>query len=285
MIPSLTQVKTKLRDDRRFKETVQRARANAHQHQARSAEVERYCFFVGFPRSGSTLVGQLLNAHRHIAISHESDALRFIETGKATRLELFSMILERDRAFVDRGARGAGGYGFAVAGQWQGTTERLRVIGDKRAASSASRLGRRPDLLDRLRDVVAVPIRIITVLRNPFDNISTIARRSGRALGTVTDDYFRLVDDVVATSARASDGELHRVRSEALVADTRAELTRLCAFVGVDSPTDYLEACSSIVFPEARRTRTSAPWTPELIADVERRLASVDFLAGYTYDS
>jgi hypothetical protein len=285
VIPSLTKVKTKLRDDRRFRESIRRARASAAGHEARIDEVERYCFFVGFPRSGSTLVGQLLNAHRHIAISHESDALRFVESGRARRSELFSVILERDRAFVDRGARGAGGYAFAVPGQWQGKAEQLRVIGDKRAASSASRLGRRPDLLDQLREVVAVPIRVINVVRNPFDNISTIAKRSGRALGPVADDYFKLVDDVVATNARAQDGELHQVRSEALVADPGVELTRLCAFLGVDSPADYLEACSSIVFPEARRTRMSAPWTPELIADVERRVAAVELLAGYTYDS
>jgi hypothetical protein len=253
-------------------------------HEARIAEVERYCFFLGFPRSGTSLVGQLLSAHRDVVIAQESDVLRFIDTRSATRAEVFSLILEKDRAFVDRGASGAGGYVFAVPGQWQGKTERLRVIGDKKAAASALRLARKPELLDRLRELVAVPIRIVSPVRNPFDNISTMSGRSGRTLPEAVDFYFSLVDDVVAASARTRDGEIHRVRHEDLVADTRGELTRLCTFLEVDAPADYLEACASIVFASPRRTRDSAPWTPQLIAEVGRRIAEVDFLAGYTYE-
>src|SRR5512143_1721936 len=33
--------------------------------------VERFCLFVGYPRSGHSLVGAFLNAHRHAVVSHE----------------------------------------------------------------------------------------------------------------------------------------------------------------------------------------------------------------------
>jgi hypothetical protein len=283
-IHSLAQYKKALRKARRYKASVRRARVGAVRHEARIAEVERYCFFVGFPRSGTSLVGQLLNAHREIVISHESDALRFIETRGATRNEVFGMILENDRAFVRRGAEG-GGYDFVVPGQSQGSADRIRVIGDKKAGASATRLGRNPALLDQLRDVVGVPIRIVSLVRNPYDNISTLASRSSITLEEAADTYFRLAADNMTVGSVARDGELHRVRFEQLVADPRGELNRLCAFLDVDAPVEYIDACASIVFDSPRRTRTSAPWTPALIADVERRIAGVDFLSGYTYDA
>jgi hypothetical protein len=282
-IASVADYKTRLRKARRYRASVRRAKVGAQRHEARGAEVERYCFFLGFPRSGTSLVGQLLNAHRHMVISHESDALRLLETRGLTQAELFGMILENDRAFVRRGPEG-GGYDFAVPGQWQGRTERLRVIGDKKAGATATRLGRSPVLMERLRDVVNVPIRIVSLVRNPFDNISTLASRGHTSLEAAADRYFRLAGDIEATSARARDGELHRVRFEDFVADAGGELARLCAFLEVDAPADYLDACASIVFDSPRRTRTTAPWTPALIADVERRIAGIDFLAGYTYD-
>ena len=282
-IASVAEYKTRLRKARRYRASVRRARVGAQRHEARGAEVERYCFFLGFPRSGTSLVGQLLNAHRHMVISHESDALRLLETRGLTQAELFGMILENDRAFVRRGPEG-GGYDFLVPGQWQGTTERLRVIGDKKAGATATRLGRSPELMDRLREVVGVPIRIVSLVRNPFDNISTLASRGETSLEESADRYFRLAGDIAATSARARDGELHRVRFEDFVSDARSELARLCAFLEVDAPDDYLDACSSIVFDSPRRTRTGAPWTPDLVADVQRRIEAVDFLAGYTYD-
>ena len=281
----MAQYRKALRKARRFRASVRRARANSARHAARGAEVERFCFFLGFPRSGTSLVGQLLNAHRHIVISHESDVVRFIESPSTTRAELFSLIVEKDLEFIDRGASGAGGYEFAVPGQWQGSTERLRVLGDKKASASASRLARNPELLGRLRDVVGVPLRVVTVVRNPYDNIATMAKRSQSSLDAATETYFGLADDVAVTSARLQVDELHRLRMEDLTDDPRGELARLCAFLGVDAPVDYIDACVSIVFEAPRRTRTSAPWTPALIANVERRIAGIDFLAGYTYDT
>jgi hypothetical protein len=41
-------------------------------------QVQSYCMFVGHPRSGHTLIGALLDAHPHIVIAHELNALRYV---------------------------------------------------------------------------------------------------------------------------------------------------------------------------------------------------------------
>ena len=43
--------------------------------------VERYCMFIGYTRSGHSLVGSLLDAHPNIIIGHELNALKLFERG------------------------------------------------------------------------------------------------------------------------------------------------------------------------------------------------------------
>src|SRR5688572_9593174 len=71
------------------------------------ADVRGYCMFVGYPRSGHSLVGSLLNAHPNVVIAHELDALKYVERG-VSRGGLFSLILRRDRRFAEMGRRWTG---------------------------------------------------------------------------------------------------------------------------------------------------------------------------------
>jgi hypothetical protein len=43
------------------------------------AEVERFALFVGYPRSGHSLIGSLLNAHPDMVIAHELGVFDFLD--------------------------------------------------------------------------------------------------------------------------------------------------------------------------------------------------------------
>jgi len=118
----------------------------------------------------------MLDAHRHAVISHELDAPRLILAG-CDRDELYSRILARAAWFNLRGNRTA--YRYQIPNRWQGRFETLRVIGDKGGGWAAQWLGKHPDLLQRIRDTVGVPLRLIHVVRNPFDNVAAISRCCG----------------------------------------------------------------------------------------------------------
>jgi len=47
--------------------------------------LEGYCMFIGYSRSGHTLVGSLLDAHPEMVIAHELDALKYIMAGFGRR--------------------------------------------------------------------------------------------------------------------------------------------------------------------------------------------------------
>lgn len=254
---------------------------SARRHGQDFAEVERYCSFVGCARSGSTLVGSLLDAHPEVVISQELDALRLVQARMPRRL-LFGLILSKDASFTAKG-RTWTGYSYAVPGQWQGRYERLRVIGDKKAGFTTKRLAASPQMLERLRSTVAAPLRFVQVTRNPFDNIATMVARSDTALEVVAEKYFRLAGNVVDLETALAPGELLSVRHEDLVRSPRPVLSELCRFLGVEPSEDYLDACAGIIFASPRQSRSSAEWDPGLVRRVQAQIDEVPFLAGYTF--
>ena len=55
-------------------------------------DIEKYCMFIGYPRSGHSLVGSLLDAHPYMLIAHELDALRYIQVGFSKK-QLYHLII------------------------------------------------------------------------------------------------------------------------------------------------------------------------------------------------
>ena len=251
------------------------------------AHLESYCIFIGSSRSGSTLLGALLNAHPEIVIGNELDALHLFRLG-LPRDVIFSQILTNEQRFAARDYTWTG-YDYAVPGQYQGKFERLRVIGDKKAGRTTRRLANKPKLLDVVRRDASVPIRVVHIMRNPFDNIASTGRRQNQDLVGVNDlapviEGYRLlstaVDDI---RTRLRPDELIDIRYESFVDAPRSQLVELCAFLGVDAPPDYLDACASLV-RRSSRTREQVPWSDAGRHEVEAIIAAHPVLAGYDFD-
>ncbi len=259
---------------------VAQAYVDAERNRKAFRQVERFSLFIGYARSGHTLVNSLLNAHPEIVSAHELQVLRYVGRRGVGRNQLYAMLLRRDEQFGQLGRRWSG-FDYSVPGQYQGRFETLRVIGDKCASVSTMRIHREPGLLDRLRQTVDVPLRMIHIVRNPYDNIAAMARFRG--LPNATDRYEalgRAVDDI---RKRLSHDELLDMRFEAFTSDPRGSLTEICRFLGLEATEDYLTACSQLV-KQGRRTRDSQDWSAPVLAQVNELIEARPVLAGYTFD-
>jgi hypothetical protein len=152
--------------------------------------------FIGYPRSGHSLVGSLLDAHPNVVIAQECDVLKFVRMGFG-RKTIYPTLLLNSRMILSQRGREWSGYSYHVPGQWQGRYAKLVVIGDKKAGRSTDRLMRNPDLLSKLQKAVRVPTKVIHVVRNSYDNITTIARASKKSLEEAIDFYFSLCRTVI----------------------------------------------------------------------------------------
>ncbi len=249
-------------------------------------EVETYCLFIGYSRSGHSLLGSLVDAHPDAVIAHELDAVRLFHLG-FTRKQVYLLILEKERQFALAGSRAKDENDYAVPNQWQGRYRQLRVIGNKKGALSTRRLGTYPALLDRIRSTVGTRLRVIHVVRNPYDNIASMYRRKvGRStLDERVDYYFSLCGSVADLKQRLQPDEIIDVRHEEIVSDPATSLSRLGTFLDLEMTDDYIKDCASVLFSAPRRTRDGPPWTDDLLERVGREVARFDFLQGYTFDS
>ncbi len=264
-----------------------RSRAAVRRDPDRFAEVRTFCVFVGHNKSGTSMVGGLLDAHPNVILSDEVDALEYAQAG-LHRDQIFHLILRGSESDARKGrvtARRLQAYSYAVPGQWQGRANRPFVIGDSTSGSSTRRLGTNPDLLDRVRRLMpGVDVRLIHVIRNPFDPISAMMVRGRRTFGNSIEHYFTACERLQAIRATIEPDALTRIRYETFVGDPEAELGRLCRFLGVEPDERYVRACAGIVRPAPDRSRDLVEWTTPWIDVVERRIAEFDFLEGYTYE-
>ena len=246
-------------------------------HRSEFAQVSKYLFFVGYPGSGHTLFGSLLNAHPNVIVAHELNVLKYVRIGLSAPA-LYHLLLQRDREF-ERQNRTWNGYDYSVPGQWQGSHAGIFVIGDKKGGELTVLLGQYAELLGKLRNAVRVPIKVIHYVRNPFDNITTIARRGKISLQEATSDYLLRVDINRKLRGCFGEHEWLELHHEDTIKTPAEALHKALDFLGLAGSADYVSACVSIVLPRPRRTRYDGEWTPESIETVKRRCAEVEFLS------
>jgi hypothetical protein len=245
-------------------------------------QVATFCLFVGYPRSGHSIVGALLNAHRNAVISHELNAPQLILDG-CTRDTLYSRILARAYWFNLRG--NTSNYRYQVPNQWQGRFAALQVIGDKRGGAVTRCIGTHPDFLQRLRSVVGVPLRLIHVVRNPFDNISAISVAQALTLEESIDFYFDHCKLTATLNELCAAHELITLRHEAMLRTPAAVLSDLCTFLGLQPDPGYIKDCCRIVFEQPTHARRKVAWSTALVREVEQRARSYPFLDGYGFET
>lgn len=243
--------------------------------------VERFCLFIGYPRSGHSIVGTMLEAHPDAVIAHELNAPPLI-LGGCTRDRLYARIVARARWFHLRGSRT--NYDYRVPGQWQGRYRRLRVIGDKRGGAVTRALQEHPDLLERARALTGVPLRLIHVVRDPLDNVAAIARWHDMSLDDAADYYFAHCESVARSAPLWSDDELITVRHEDFVADPESTLRALCAFLDLEPEAGWLASCRAVVFPQPTRSGRRTAWPDGLAERVAERALRHPQLSSYAGD-
>ena len=241
------------------------------------------CLFIGPPRTGHSLVASLLDAHPEIAIAHELGMLKYVLT-HFSRRQIWTMMLANTKRQAARG-RPHIHYSHAVEGQWQGRFQNLRIIGDKHGEGLLLSVAARPRLLDRARERMG-PIRFIHVQRNPFDAITSTAsvgKRNmslERSIGYFSQLYATLNGIIGGLQA----SELCECRFEDLLADPKNELTKLCQFLGVEAPQDYLAACSAIVLDSPEDHRGMCDWEQSSRDKVDAFIDKYSFLSSYSFE-
>ena len=252
------------------------------------SEVRTYCMFVGHNKSGTSMIGSLLDAHPDAILSDEADALEYVRAG-FSREQIFHILLRQSRKEARKGrvtARRLQPYSYLVPGQWQGRYHSLKVIGDSTAGSSTRMLAMEPDVLERLQKTLGgVELRVIQIIRNPYDPISAMMVRGGRSFDNAIRTYFSYCETLAQLRQRLDPSRLFPVHYEDFVLQGGTKLAEICRFLGLEVDADYLNACTTILHATPQTSRQLVDWDAGHIAQVAGEIERFDFLHGYSFES
>jgi sulfotransferase family protein len=248
-------------------------------------DIQACCLFIGYPRSGHTLVGSLLDAHPNVIIANELDMLKYLHL-RFGKKQIYHLLLKNSERLRKVG-RATPSYPYIVHDQWQGRIQKLTVIGDKHGEATTLRLRYAPDLLPRLTRTLNTAVKFIHVVRNPYDNISTIltkAENTGWTMDQSIDYYSLLCETVDRVKRQVPAKDFFELTQEMFIENPKGLMIQLCDFLGIEADQGYLADCASIVFVAPHQTRYQQSWNRAQIHRVENLTLKYPFLEGYSFD-
>lgn len=214
--------------------------------------------FIGCGRTGSTLLGQMLNYHPRCLIANEARVLTRWVAGEATfegllreaarsALMQFRAGLERSERFAPSHARSQPRWrSFAeLAEDPAFAKESVCVIGDKKAGGATEAVLANERAVAGL--VAAYPIRLLQVVRDPVAAAASAMRAHG--VPTFAAACERIVGQSAAAHRFASrfGGRSLTVAYEDLCATPRIELTRIASWLDLPAPPRWLDEMAARV--------------------------------------
>lgn len=282
----------------------------AAQNYSRFRGVDAFVQFIGFPRSGHSLIGSILDAHPQAIISHELDAMGLIKKGFSE--EVIYGLIRRNSAEFSRNGRYWNGFSYAVPGQPNGKANELTIIGDKKGDWAVRWCKKEPRLIKKVYGRIRAGCKWILVTRNPLDNIATMSLRKNKtydklriassdpdefktslrahqeqeeispvARDDMIDDYEGLCESINEMKTTIPDGDQLYLQYERFCNDPKEEIRRLCHFLGVPATEDYVSSCASIVKSSSHKSRNKVKWTEGQLERVERLSRHYPFLQNY----
>lgn len=277
--------------------------------------IKTLVFFLGHGRSGHSIVASLMDSHPHMVISHEYNLFMMISRGLVapTKSEIFNALWNNTRRAIIKGKRSKSktrkGYTLFIDGLYQGRyLDHIDVIGDKKGYGTTDMLRRSPDKWSRVYNILkslGVSVKVIHVIRNPYDNIATGALYSlsfkGRSIGAVkkTNKTFEVDADTIKEKIdmyfsfhkTIMDAELAyhldiiEIHGNDLISDPKGTLLKMCNDLGVACPDDYLKICSDKIFKSESKTRYMIRWTKKQLNTIQENIEKYNNLKRYNFHS
>ena len=199
----------------------------------------------------------------------------------------------------------------------------ISVIGDKSGGATSAVYIHSPEEFKahyrQLQRTIRIPIKVIYCVRNPYDMVATnIFYKMGRRAHNMTQEtYVSSIKDQMSKlqgeefmKARFDDertlekgvirleneskavieitdlvgpSNVLEIHNMELVRDPKSILTKICAFLEVDCPPDYLQACSAKVFKSVYKSRELVVWPRRLQSMVQKMIETYSFFHRYSF--
>ena len=281
--------------------------------------VERFVFFLGWPRSGHSIIAAMMDAHPEVIIAQHFLLFRELPNKSSKQLltnsdsdkkfvkTMFFSELYHDSQYSTNHYRkdNVKGYNLSLDGHWQGTFNKLRVIGTREGGYISSRYSENPVLLrmyyNILLNKLGIPIQVLLVVRNPYDMIATSLLYDASSVCKMRvcaskenpyNDSERLMQQAevifrYAAAVKAMIRDCHldvlQIHHEDHIEEPVRTMQQICKFLQVQCPEDFLRQCHEKTFKVLSNTRESVVWTKNVLDFIERNIRRYSFFNRYAF--
>lgn len=278
--------------------------------------VEKFVLFIGYPRSGHSIIGTMMDSHPNMIIANEFQLVRALMSEasrrRVTKPGLYNALYLNSRAEMVYGERGKEGlkrkgYLLAMNSSFQGHFDsKITIIGNKEGGATTKHYHAHPArvtaALKWLKHKVGIPIHVLHVVRNPYDMVAThalyVAGEGGRKYeaseakkldnpplleNTAKQIFFRA--EAVTSMTKLLNLRVLLIHHEDMVNEPKQTMLQICKFLKVNCTEDYLESCKEKAYHSVSRTRDLVVWTQHLRERVDSEIKHFTFFSGYTFHS
>jgi hypothetical protein len=233
--------------------------------------------FMGYPRSGHTLVAAILNANPNCVVSNQ------LNIYSSNSVDLNNIISYSTNPST-----------------WKDTTQivhvpkqEITVIGDKTGHRTVEILRDDPQRLGMLKSTMKVPFKWIHVVRNPYDNLATWGMlnyqnksKNGKNVSIKQElneviEKYSLLNQTIDKLRKSED--VLTVNHEYVITRMHNTLEEIANFLEISFDPAWRDNVRSTVWKKPRITRNKIKWTPPQKKAVDNIIKQYPWLNGYVY--
>jgi len=235
--------------------------------------------FLGNPRSGTTLIRSILDAHPDIVISNEVNILRLLLKGYDWDSVVNNVILNardfrRNPIWND--------YNYIIDYHISDKREaNPKIIGDKKAGQTTQTILDNPQIIQELIAWAPIPVKVIHCYRDPLDVIATKVINNKKDILWNIFKYFEYEQCVLKTVSLIGHENYHAVCHEEFIEQPTRKISALLNFLSITESKDYSEACKKVVSKRPIKSRHKIIYSDKELKSIRTSSLLFDHLKNY----
>jgi hypothetical protein len=260
-------------------------------------DVNSFCLFIGYARSGSSAIGAIVDAHPNAIISHEINFISMIKKGNIKNQQDVIDIVYKNSSELDSKGRWSGGatgevYNQSIDGQIKSDSSIIKIIGDKKSGGVSRSLSTSLEktvqqqeekikrLIGGLQDICHVPCKFIHVLRNPYDIVAAQIQSNIRFN---TKRFIKDVETVSICKRLFNDNWLDLYHEE-ILDNPRDSIIKVNDFLGLAQFEKHLDASVEHLKFKPKPRRFEIEWSKKTKNKIKNKVInSFEFFKNYDF--
>ncbi len=241
-------------------------------------DFKTFCLVIGNSRSGSTILGSIVDAHPNAVVANETMASQSFWRGMS-KSDILREIIENSSANY-RSGRQSEDYQYQIGASPESKSS-VCVYGDKIWNPATLLLHGDYDLISRLENQLAARVVLIASIRNPFDTIATMHRRSQAPIKDRIRWFFMHCEALAAIEEKTAQSDFLISYHEQLIDCPNEEISRICRALMLPVNDQHLTNVKRLLYRRPSKSGAALDWKLAEVEEVLERMQRFPFLTVY----